>query len=292
MSVQPTVPVGVIGFGMMGAGIAQVCAAAGRDVVVVDVSEERLADGRAAVERFTARGVERGRLAGEQRSGLLERIRTSTDLGALAGADVVIEAVTEDPATKRDVLARAAAAAGERALVATNTSALSVTSLAASVPVPERFVGLHFLSPAPLMPLVEVVRALQSGPEQVERAVAFAEEIGKVPVVVKDRPGFLVNSLLMPYLNQAIEEFDRGLGDAGDIDLAVRLGLGYPSGPLELLDRIGLDTHLHATRAAYEQTGHPSLAPPPLLQQLVAAGRLGRKTGRGLRAIDETGAQA
>jgi 3-hydroxybutyryl-CoA dehydrogenase len=192
--------------------------------------------------------------------------------------------VVEELEPKRSLLERVGEVVGVGAIVATNTSSLSVTELAAAVARPERFAGLHFLNPAQLMPLVEVVRALQTADETVAALVEFSRRIGKEPVEVRDRPGFLVNSLLIPYLNQVIQSYDDGLAPADDLDLTVKLGLGYPMGPLELLDLIGLDVHLHASEAAYELTRRPELAPPPLLRKMVAAGYLGRKTGRGFRA--------
>src|SRR5581483_1074882 len=175
-------------------------------------------------------------------------------------------------------------AVGLDAVLATNTSALSVTDLAACVPNPARFAGLHFFNPAPLMKLVEVVRALQTGPEVVTALSAFCTSIGKTPVEVKDRPGFLINKLLMPYLNDVIQAYDDELASAEDLDVALELGLGYKMGPMKLLDVIGLDTHHHATHCAYEATLDPQFAPPPLLTQMVAAGYLGNKSGRGFRA--------
>lgn len=273
--------VAVLGFGTMGSGIAQVCAQTGHNVVVLEDSDERLEDGRRKVEGDLEEGVRREKVTEEERDETLARVRGTTEVGELSGADVVIEAVVEDPEVKRELLPAVADAVGERAIIATNTSALSVTELAAAIPRPERFGGLHFFNPAQRMPLVEVVAAVQSSEETLEALETFAEGIDKQPVRTKDRPGFLVNRLLMPYLNQVIQAYDDGITSAEDMDTALEMGLGYPMGGLKLIDLIGLDIHLHATAAAYEQTHDPHLSPPPLLSRMVSAGYLGRKTKRG-----------
>jgi 3-hydroxybutyryl-CoA dehydrogenase len=246
----------VVGFGTMGAGIVAACSAAGLNVTVVESDPTRLA---AVPDGITARA----------------------DIAAVAGAGLVIESVTEDEAAKLAVLRGAVEAAGPDVVLATSTSALSVTRLAAAVPGPNRVAGLHFFNPADRTPLVEVVRAVETDATTIATLTDFAERLGKHPIVVKDRPGFLVNALLFPYLNHAIREYDEGLAAAGDLDRAVELGLGYPFGPLKVLDRAGLDTYLAATDAVYAATRDSRYAPPPLLQQMVAAGRLGDKAGRG-----------
>jgi 3-hydroxybutyryl-CoA dehydrogenase len=273
--------VAVLGFGTMGAGIVQVCAQAGHDVVVLEDSDERLEAGRQRLEGDLEEGVRREKVTEEARDETLARVRGTTEAGELSGAGVVIEAVVEELEVKRELLPAVADAVGERAIMATNTSALSVTALAATVPRPERFGGLHFFNPAQRMKLVEVVAAEQSSEETLNALEAFAEGLGKQPVRTKDRPGFLVNRLLMPYLNQVIQAYDDGLASAEDMDTALEMGLGYPMGGLKLLDLIGLDIHLHATSAAYEQTHDLHFSPPPLLRRLVSAGYLGRKAGRG-----------
>jgi 3-hydroxybutyryl-CoA dehydrogenase len=251
---------------------------------VLETDDDRLADGRRRVEDFLADGVRRGKLTPADRDAILGRTTGTTDVADLAGSTLVIEAVVEDRALKAQLWPRVAAAVGTDAVLVTNTSALSVTDLAATVPEPARFAGLHFFNPAPLMKLVEVVRALQTGPEVVTALTGFCESIGKTPVEVKDRPGFLINKLLMPYLNDVIQAYDDELATASDLDTALELGLGYRMGPMKLLDVIGLDTHHHATHSAYEATLDPQFAPPPLLTQMVAAGYLGNKSGRGFRA--------
>ncbi len=284
--------VAVVGFGTMGSGIAQVVAASGRDVVVVEPEAERLDRGSRTVARMLDGGVARGKLTEQDRDATLARITGSTDVSALSGAGLVIEAVTEQRDVKVDVLATVADVVGEEAILATNTSALSVTDIAAHLPRPERVAGLHFFNPAPVMRLVEVVRALQTDQDVIARLVGFVEDVGKDPVEVKDRPGFLVNRLLMPYLNDVVAEYDDGLASAEDIDTALQLGLGYRLGPLAMLDLIGIDVHRHATQSAYDATLDPQFAPPPLLGQMVAAGYLGHKSGRGFRGEYDTGEDA
>jgi 3-hydroxybutyryl-CoA dehydrogenase len=275
--------VAVLGFGTMGAGIVQVVAQSGRQVVVLETEPARIEAGLTALTGFLSGSVQRGKLTGAQRDEVLERVRPVTAVRELADSELVIEAVTERAEVKRELLARVAELVTEDALIVTNTSALSVTDLATAVGCPQRFAGLHFFNPAPLMKVVEVVGALQTSPDVLQKLTTFVEAIGKTPVVVKDRPGFLVNYLLMPYLNDVIAEYDNELASAQDIDTAIKLGLGYKLGPLELLDLIGLDVHKHATQSAYEATLDPRFAPPPLLRQMVAAGYHGSKNGRGFR---------
>jgi len=278
--------VAVLGFGTMGGGIAQVFAASGRSVTVLDTDSQRIEDGLSALSRILSNGVSRGKLTDEDKAAVLSRITTTTTVADLAGVDMVVESVTENAAIKKAILGEVAAVIGPQIPLCTNTSAMSVTDLAASVSNPARVAGLHFFNPAPLMRTVEVVRALQTDYDLINRLVALVDTLSgdKVAVVVKDRPGFLINALLMPYLNDVIQEFDHELASAEDIDIALKLGLGYKTGPLELLDMIGLDVHLHATDAAYEATLDERYAAPPLLRQMVAAGRLGNKSQRGFRA--------
>lgn len=271
----------VLGFGTMGAGIAQVLAGVGLPVTVFDVDAERLADGRRRMAAMLDGGVARGKLDAAERDCVLDRVRGTTGVTDLAGVDIVIEAVAEVKDVKVELLGRVAEVVGPEAVLATNTSALSVTDIAAGLPSPERVVGLHFFNPPPVMRLVEIVRALQTADDVVTRVLELGTALGKTAVEVRDRPGFLVNLLLMPYLNDVVQAYDEGLASATDIDRALELGLGYPRGPLALLDLIGLDVHEHATRRAYEATLDPQFAPPPLLQRMVAAGYLGDKSGRG-----------
>lgn len=280
--------VAVLGFGTMGGGIAQVVAQSGRSVVVLESDQGRIDAGRAAVDAFLSAGVARGKASEDEKAAVLSRITGTTEVAGLAGAELVIEAVTERKDVKSTVLASVAAVVGEDAVITTNTSAISVSELAASVGAAGRFAGLHFFNPAPLMRVVEIVRGLETDEDVIARLERFTAELGKDGVVVKDRPGFLVNKLFMPYINDVVQAFDDELASAEDIDTAIKLGLGYRMGPLELLDLIGLDVHEHATRSAYEATLDPVYAPPPLLQTMVAAGRLGKKNGKGFR----TGVQA
>lgn len=275
--------VAVLGFGTMGAGIAQVTAHSGRDVTVLETDQTRIDEGFGATSAFLDGGVSRGKITAEDKTRVLSRISATTDVGDLAGADLIIEAVSEQRDIKRALLGRVADVVSRRTVITTNTSALAVSDLATSVNAQERFAGLHFFNPAPLMKLVEVVAGLTTDPGVLARLMTFVEEIGKSPVTVKDRPGFLVNRLLMPYLNDAVQAYDDELATAEDIDTAIRLGLGYKRGPLELLDMIGLDVHLHATRSAYDATLDPVFAPPPLLRAMVAAERLGAKNGHGFK---------
>jgi 3-hydroxybutyryl-CoA dehydrogenase len=214
---------------------------------------------------------------------VLDRITGTTKVADLAGVALVIEAVTERRDIKGALLAQVAEVVRADTVITTNTSALSVSDLATEVTHPDRFAGLHFFNPAPLMRTVEIVRSLTTSAQTVDSLVTFVESLGKDAIQVKDRPGFLVNWLLMPYLNDVIREYDAGLATAEDIDVAIKLGLGYKMGPLELLDLIGLDVHEHATRSAYESTLNPAFAPPPLLQAMVMAGMLGDKSGAGFR---------
>lgn len=282
--------VGMLGFGVMGAGIVHVVAQSGRDVVVLEMDQEKIDQGMAFLGDFLAEGVRRGKTSESERDTILGRVRGVTDAKDLADVDLVIEAVTERKDVKDTVLGNAARVVGTDVPILTNTSALSVTDLASSLPNPHRVAGLHFFNPAPLMKVIEIIRALQTDEGLIARLSDFVVSLGKDPVVAKDRPGFLVNWLLMPYINDVVQAFDEELASAEDIDIAVKLGLGHKQGPLELLDLIGLDVHEHATTSAYEATMDPRFAAPPLLRQMVAAGYLGNKNGRGFRTqeVDAT----
>ncbi|BCJ68000.1 3-hydroxyacyl-CoA dehydrogenase family protein [Polymorphospora rubra] len=276
--------IAVVGLGTMGSGIAQVFAASGRDVVALETDQVRAEAGIAAISAFLDGGVARGKVSADEKKATLARITTGTAPDDLADVDLVVESVTENLEVKREILAAVAAAVGDGTPIVTNTSALSVTALAAALPDPSRVAGLHFFNPAPVMRTVEVVRALQTSQDLVDRLVTLVHSLdGKQPIVVRDRPGFLINALLLPYLNDVIQEYHDGLATAEDIDLALKLGLGYRSGPLEMLDMIGLDVHLHATESMYTATSDARYAPPPLLRQMVAAGHLGTKNSKGFR---------
>jgi 3-hydroxybutyryl-CoA dehydrogenase len=273
--------VGVLGAGLMGSGIAQVAAAAGHETVVRDVSEVALRRARAAVEKSLGRFVEKGQLAAAERDATLARLAFTTELADAARADLVIEAVTEDPALKAGLYRELHAAAPEPTIIATNTSSLSVVSLAAASGRPDRFVGLHFFNPVPLMALVEVVRAVTTSDVTFERALAFARRLGKEPVAARDGSGFIVNRLLVPYLLDAVRALEQGTGSVADIDKAMMLGCGHPMGPFTLLDFVGLDTVVKIGEIMFDEFREPRFAPPPLLRRMVAAGWTGRKGGRG-----------
>jgi 3-hydroxybutyryl-CoA dehydrogenase len=273
--------VGVVGLGTMGAGIAQVAAQAGLEVVGVDVAPGAAEGARERIAGFLARGVDKGRLTEEERSTALGRLALGDSLAALAGCDAVVEAIVEDLEAKRALFAELEEVVAVDALLASNTSALPVSEIAGATAHPERVVGMHFFNPAPVLPLVEVVRAERSSPGAVEQAVALARALGKEPVVCGDSPGFVVNRVLIPLLNDCV----RVLGETGvspeDLDRALRYGLNWPLGPCALLDLIGLDVHVHASEALHAALGEERMAPPQLLVEMRDAGKLGRKSGEG-----------
>jgi 3-hydroxybutyryl-CoA dehydrogenase len=273
--------IGVIGAGTMGGGIAQVSALAGLSVAMLDVDEKRVAKGRDAIAGSLERLVKKAKLSAAERDAALGRVRGATDYGALGDCDFVIEAATEDEALKLKILRQADAAAKNGAIVATNTSSISITKLGAATQRPARFVGLHFFNPVPLMALVEVVRGRQTDDATVEAAAALAKRLGKTPVVVNDSPGFVVNRLLCPMLNEAVLAYGEGIATAADIDEAMKLGCNHPIGPLALADLIGLDVLLAVMEVFHREFKDPKYRPAPLLKEMVAAGKLGRKSGRG-----------
>ena len=273
--------IGVIGAGTMGNGIAQVCAMAGLDVTLVDVSDAAVARGLATLGNSLERLVKKDKLTAAASAAALARVRGTTDYAALAGADLVIEAATENLALKLRILQQLAEVVREDAVIATNTSSISITQLAAAVKAPERFVGMHFFNPVPLMALVEVIGGLQTSEATRERALAFVKSIGKTPIAVKNSPGFAVNRILVPMINEAIFVLQEGLASAEDIDAGMTLGCNQPIGPLALADLIGLDTLLAVMQVFSEGFDDPKYRPAPLLKEMVAAGRLGRKSGRG-----------
>jgi 3-hydroxybutyryl-CoA dehydrogenase len=276
--------IGVIGAGTMGNGIAQVCAMAGLDVTLVDVSDAAVARGLATLGKSLERLVKKDKLTVAASAAALARVQGTTDYAALAGADLVIEAATENLALKLRILQQLAEVVREDAVIATNTSSISITQLAAAVKAPERFVGMHFFNPVPLMALVEVIGGLQTSEATRERALAFVRAIGKTPIAVKNSPGFAVNRILVPMINEAIFVLQEGLASAEDIDAGMTLGCNQPIGPLALADLIGLDTLLAVMQVFSEGFDDPKYRPAPLLKEMVAAGRLGRKSGRGFYA--------
>ena len=273
--------VGVVGLGTMGAGIAQVCVQAGVETIGREVSEELGERARARVEHYLGRGVEKGRLSGEEKEAALARLRTTTELTELGGCDLVIEAIVEDLDAKRGLFQKLDRVVGTDAVLATNTSALSVTAVAAATDRPERVVGMHFFNPAPVLPLVEVVRTELSSGEAVETALEFARRIGKDPIRCADTPGFVVNRILIPLLNDCVRVLDEAGVTPEDLDKAMTAGVNWPIGPCALIDLIGVDVHVHASEALWQALGEPRMAPPPRLVQMQEEGRLGRKSGRG-----------
>ncbi|HXJ63229.1 MAG TPA: 3-hydroxybutyryl-CoA dehydrogenase [Actinomycetota bacterium] len=273
--------VGVIGAGIMGSGIIEVIARSGQEVVFVEVSDEKVARGQGAVEKSTGRAVEKGKLDADERGAILGRITGGTDLSEVADADLVIEAATEDLDIKLELFQQLDDLTREEVVLATNTSSLPIAELASKTSRPDKVIGMHFFNPPPVLKLLEVIRGLQTSDETLEFARAYGERIGKTTVLSKDRAGFIVNFLLVPYLNSAVQMFDDGVATKEDIDTAVHLGLAHPMGPLTLLDLIGLDTALYISNVLYDEFKDPLYAAPTLLKRMVAAGYLGRKSGRG-----------
>jgi 3-hydroxybutyryl-CoA dehydrogenase len=274
-------PVVVIGAGTMGRGIAQVVAEAGHPTLLFDADPANLERGRAAIDAAWRRAVEKGRLAPDQLPALGARLGVAERIEDAATAAVVVEAVFEDAAVKGDLFRRLNGIVAPNALLASNTSSISITRLAAAVAHPGRFVGLHFFNPVPVLPLVEVVRGMRTDEATVERAVAFASGLGKTPVVVADAPGFVVNRLLLPMVNEAVFALADGVATREAIDAAMKLGASHPLGPLALADLIGLDVCLDIMRTLHHDFGDPKYRPAPLLVRMVAAGKLGRKSGEG-----------
>jgi 3-hydroxybutyryl-CoA dehydrogenase len=273
--------VGVVGLGTMGAGIAQVSVQSGFETVGREVSAELGERGRATIERYLGRGVEKGRMSEAERDAALARLTLTTELDDLADCDLVIEAVLEELELKREVFSVLDRVTAPDALLATNTSALSVSEIAAATEHPERVVGMHFFNPAPVLPLVEVVRARASSAAAVDAAYDWAERAGKQPVRCSDTPGFIVNRILIPLLNDCVRVLDEAQVEPEEMDKAMTNGAGWPLGPCALLDLIGVDVHVHASEALHDKLGEPRMAPPERLVQMQAEGNLGRKSGRG-----------
>jgi 3-hydroxybutyryl-CoA dehydrogenase len=272
--------VGVVGLGTMGAGIAQVAIQAGHETVGREVSEELCERARATIDHYLTRAVEKGRMTGDDKDAALGRLRLTTDLAELVDCDLVIEAIVEELDAKRELFAELDRLCRPEAILATNTSAIPIAKIAEATERPERVVGMHFFNPAPVLPLVEVIRAERSSNEALETAYAWAESAGKQPVRCNDTPGFIVNRILIPTLNECIRLLDEGITPE-DLDKAMTQGVGWPMGPCELVDLVGVDVHIHAAEALHEATGDERAAPPERLRELASEGRLGRKTGRG-----------
>lgn len=273
--------VGVLGCGLMGSGIAQVCAAAGYKTIVREVEETFLNKGLGRVQKFLNDGVDKGKVTAEARDKTLANLSGTTTFDALAGADLIIEAIVENIDEKASTFAALEAVVGEHTILCSNTSSLCITELAARTTRPDRFAGLHFFNPVPLMKLVEVIRGLTTSDETYQTVFAFAQSLGKEPITAPDKPGFIVNRLLVPYLLDAVRSYEHGLGTIEDIDKGMKLGTGYPMGPFTLLDFVGLDTTYYIANIMFEEYREAVYAPPPLLKRMVLAGRLGRKSGHG-----------
>ena len=279
--------VGVIGLGAMGAGIAQLCIEAGVDTVGREVTLELAENAHGRIAHFLTRKVEKGQLEQGARDEAVARLTLTTELEDLADCDLVIEAIVEELEPKRELFAELDRICRPDAVLATNTSALSVTEIAAATTRPERVVGMHFFNPAPLMPLVEIVRAELTADEPFETAFAFGERIGKTPIRCNDTPGFVVNRVLIPLLNDCIRVLDEARVTPEDLDLGMKNGAGWPMGPCTLVDLVGIDVHVHASEALYEKTREPRMAPPARLVAMRNAGLLGRKSGRGFYRYDD-----
>ena len=277
--------VGVLGCGLMGSGIAQVAATTGFDVTVLEVEQKYLDKGFAGIDKSLARFVERppekGGITARQKDEIRARLKGTTRREDLADCDIIIEAVTENVVQKKEMYAALDGIVKKNAIFASNTSSISITELMTATKRPERFIGLHFFNPVPLMKLVEVVRTIATATDVYETAYEFAKKLGKVPVRTSDKTGFIVNRLLVPYLLDAIRAYEEGVGSIEDIDNAMKLGCGYPMGPFTLLDFVGLDTTYYITHVMYDEFKERRFASPPLLKRLVMAGWYGRKTGKG-----------
>jgi 3-hydroxybutyryl-CoA dehydrogenase len=273
--------VGVLGCGLMGSGIAQVCAAAGYKTIVREVDDAFLNKGLGRIRKFLDDGVAKGKTTAESRDKAIANLSGTTTFDALGDCDLIVEAIIESLADKKQTYAELERVARRETMFVSNTSSLCITELAAATRRPDRFGGLHFFNPVPIMKLVEVIRALTTSDETYRTLYAFAESLGKTPITAPDRPGFIVNRLLVPYLLDAVRAYENGLGTLEDIDKGMTLGCGYPMGPFTLLDFVGLDTTYYIANIMFEEFREPAYAPPPLLKRMVLAGYHGRKTGRG-----------
>ena len=273
--------IGVVGCGLMGSGIAQVAAMAGYDTVVLEISQELLDKGRASIDRSLAKFVEKGELSAEQKAQVVARLRPTLKLQDLADRDLVIEAVVENFELKRELFAELDHIVKAEALLASNTSSLSITELMTATRRAPRFLGLHFFNPVPLMKLVEVVKTVVTEPEAVQLGLDFARRLGKTPILTTDRAGFIVNRLLVPYLLDAIRAFEEGFGTIEDIDQGMKLGCNHPMGPFTLMDFVGIETTCSIAEILFDEYREKRFAPPPLLKRMVLAGMYGRKSGKG-----------
>jgi len=273
--------VGVVGCGLMGSGIAQVSADSGYQTVVHEIDDQILGKGLSAVERFLSQGVRKGKLTEERKKEILGRIRGTTRLTDLRGADLIVEAIVEDLEAKMKLYRALDDVAKQDTIFASNTSSLCITEMASGTRRPGRFVGLHFFNPVPLMKVVEVITTIMTEPIVPDVVIGFARSLGKTPIRAPDRPGFVVNRLLVPYMLDAIRALEEGAGTKEDLDAGMKLGCGHPMGPFELLDFVGLDTTYYIANIMYQEFKEKRFAPPPLLRRMVLAGLLGRKSGQG-----------
>lgn len=273
--------VGVLGCGLMGRGIAQVAASSGHTTIVRDVADEFNRKGKAAITKSLDKFVEKGKMSAEDRDATLARLTFTTNVSDLKDSDIIVEAITEDLELKNTLWKELDALCPDHTIFASNTSSLTIAAMAAATSRPDRFVGLHFFNPVPLMKLVEVVRTVTTSAESFDRAMEFARSLRKEPIAAKDNSGFIVNLLLVPYLIDAIRAVEQGVGTVGDIDKGMMLGTGYPMGPFTLLDFVGLDTTYKIAEIMFDEYREKRYAPPPLLKRMVLAGWYGRKTGKG-----------
>jgi 3-hydroxybutyryl-CoA dehydrogenase len=286
MTVPEIRRVGVVGLGAMGSGIAQLTIEAGYETVGREVSDKLGTNARERIAHFLQRKVDKERMTAGERESALGLLALTTDLAAFADCDLVIEAIVEDLGAKHELLRELEGIVRPDSILATNTSALSVTEIASAISTPERVVGMHFFNPAPLMPLVEIVRAELSSDEAVEAAFAVGERLGKQPIRCHDTPGFVVNRVLIPLLNDCLRVLDEARVSPEDLDTAMTAGAGWPMGPCTLVDLVGIDVHVHASEALYEKLREPRMAPPPRIVAMRNAGLLGRKSGRGFYTYD------
>jgi 3-hydroxybutyryl-CoA dehydrogenase len=273
--------VGVLGCGLMGAGIAQVCAQSGYRTIVREVEDAFLKKGLGRIEKFLTDGVAKGKVTEDARDQAMAHLTGTTDIDDLRSCDLIVEAIVENVEEKRKVYTALEQVIDAHTIVCSNTSSLCITELASTTNRPDRFAGLHFFNPVPLMKLVEVIRGLATSDATYRTVFDFAQSLAKEPITAPDRPGFIVNRLLVPYLLDAIREYEAGLGTLEDIDKGMKLGTGYPMGPFTLLDYVGLDTTYYIANIMFEEYREPRFAPPPLLKRMVLAGRLGKKSGSG-----------